>query len=31
MLFLVGLELNPSRLWVLRRDVFGLAARRSWR
>ncbi|PSM32337.1 monovalent cation:proton antiporter-2 (CPA2) family protein [Haliangium sp. UPWRP_2] len=24
MLFLIGLELNPSRLWVLRRDVFGL-------
>src|SRR5262245_43310568 len=24
MLFLIGLELNPSRLWVLRRAVFGL-------
>ena len=24
MLFLIGLELNPSRLWVLRRSVFGL-------
>jgi monovalent cation:proton antiporter-2 (CPA2) family protein len=24
MLFLIGLELNPSRLWILRRSVFGL-------
>jgi len=24
LLFLVGLELNPSRLWQLRRDIFGL-------
>ena len=24
LLFLVGLELNPSRLWTLRRDIFGL-------
>src|SRR2546422_10418812 len=24
LLFLVGLELQPSRLWVLRRAVFGL-------
>ena len=24
LLFLVGLELNPSRLWRLRRDIFGL-------
>lgn len=24
LLFLVGLELSPSRLWVLRRDIFGL-------
>src|SRR6266481_7898026 len=24
LLFLVGLELQPSRLWVLRRPVFGL-------
>ena len=26
MLFIVGLELQPSRLWVLRRQVFGLGA-----
>ena len=24
LLFLIGLELEPSRLWVLRRSVFGL-------
>lgn len=24
LLFLVGLELNPARLWKLRRDIFGL-------
>lgn len=24
LLFLVGLELSPSRLWALRRDIFGL-------
>ena len=24
LLFVVGLELNPSRLWALRRDIFGL-------
>ena len=24
LLFIVGLELNPSRLWRLRRDIFGL-------
>jgi len=24
LLFLVGLELNPSRLWKMRRDIFGL-------
>ena len=24
LLFLVGLELHPSRLWRLRRDIFGL-------
>src|SRR5262249_37394625 len=24
MLFLIGRELNPSRLWILRRSVFGL-------
>jgi len=30
LLFLIGLELQPSRLWVLRRPVFGLAGRR-WR
>jgi Kef-type K+ transport system membrane component KefB len=24
LLFLVGLELNPSRLWRLRKDIFGL-------
>ncbi|MBU3076373.1 cation:proton antiporter domain-containing protein [Sphingomonas quercus] len=24
LLFLVGLELNPARLWQLRRDIFGL-------
>ncbi len=26
LLFLIGLELQPSRLWVLRRQVFGLGA-----
>ena len=24
LLFLVGLELNPGRLWRLRKDIFGL-------
>ncbi|MEO7602752.1 MAG: cation:proton antiporter, partial [Sphingomicrobium sp.] len=24
LLFIVGLELNPSRLWRLRKDIFGL-------
>ena len=24
LLFLVGLELSPSRLWMMRRDIFGL-------
>lgn len=24
LLFLIGLELNPSRLWAMRRDIFGL-------
>ncbi|WP_309083867.1 monovalent cation:proton antiporter-2 (CPA2) family protein [Chelativorans sp.] len=24
LLFLIGLELNPSRLWTMRRDIFGL-------
>ncbi|MEL7274792.1 MAG: monovalent cation:proton antiporter-2 (CPA2) family protein, partial [Pseudomonadota bacterium] len=26
LLFLVGLELNPSRLWDMRREIFGLGA-----
>ncbi len=26
LLFLVGLELNPSRLWRMRREIFGLGA-----
>ena len=26
LLFLVGLELNPTRLWRLKRDIFGLGA-----
>src|SRR5579885_313545 len=26
LLFLLGLELKPSRLWSLRRDIFGLGA-----
>ncbi|MCC6208235.1 MAG: cation:proton antiporter [Gammaproteobacteria bacterium] len=26
LLFLIGLELQPSRLWVLRRSIFGLGA-----
>lgn len=26
LLFLIGLELNPSRLWAMRRDIFGLGA-----
>lgn len=24
LLFIIGLELNPSRLWAMRRDIFGL-------
>ena len=41
LLFIIGLELKPSRLWSLRREIFGLglaqvvvtgvAARRRWR
>ncbi|MDQ3959461.1 MAG: cation:proton antiporter, partial [Pseudomonadota bacterium] len=26
LLFIIGLELQPSRLWVLRRSVFGLGS-----
>lgn len=26
LLFLIGLELNPKRLWSMRRDIFGLGA-----
>ncbi|MEL6968160.1 MAG: monovalent cation:proton antiporter-2 (CPA2) family protein [Pseudomonadota bacterium] len=26
LLFVVGLELNPSRLWTMRREIFGLGA-----
>lgn len=26
LLFLIGLELNPTRLWSMRRDIFGLGA-----
>jgi len=26
LLFIIGLELNPSRLWTMRRDIFGLGA-----
>jgi monovalent cation:proton antiporter-2 (CPA2) family protein len=26
LLFLIGLELNPQRLWSMRRDIFGLGA-----
>ena len=26
LLFLIGLELKPSRLWAMRRDIFGLGA-----
>ncbi|MBJ3775769.1 monovalent cation:proton antiporter-2 (CPA2) family protein [Acuticoccus mangrovi] len=26
LLFLIGLELNPHRLWLMRRDIFGLGA-----
>lgn len=26
LLFLIGLELNPTRLWAMRRDIFGLGA-----
>ena len=26
LLFLVGLELNPARLWALRRPIFGLGS-----
>jgi glutathione-regulated potassium-efflux system protein KefB len=28
LLFLVGLELSPSRLWRMRRDIFGLGLMR---
>jgi len=30
MLFLVGLELEPKRLWSLRRPILAGAARRCW-
>jgi len=30
LLFIIGLELQPTRLWVMRRVVFGLGPRR-WR
>lgn len=26
LLFIIGLELNPARLWTMRRDIFGLGA-----
>ena len=29
LLFLVGLELHPSRLWRLRKDIFGLGLARA--
>src|ERR1700738_3744764 len=28
LMFVIGLELQPSRLWVLRRSIFGLGAAR---
>ena len=28
LLFIIGLELQPTRLWVMRRNVFGLGRRR---
>ena len=30
LLFVIGLELKPSRLWVLRRPVFGLGSLQVW-
>ena len=31
LLFIIGIELKPSRLWVMRRSVFGLGApHRCW-
>ena len=30
LLFVIGLELQPSRLWVLRKPCSGWAARRCW-
>lgn len=29
LLFIIGLEMQPSRLWNLRREIFGLGRRRS--
>lgn len=26
-MFIIGLELNPSKLWALRRSIFGVGAR----
>jgi glutathione-regulated potassium-efflux system ancillary protein KefC len=31
LLFLIGLELEPDRLWALRRPIFGWASAGSWR
>ncbi len=28
LLFIIGLELKPSRLWQMRRDIFGLGTAR---
>jgi Kef-type K+ transport system membrane component KefB len=30
LMFVIGLELQPSRLWVLRKPIFGLGWRRWW-
>ena len=30
LLFIIGLEIKPSRLWSLRREIFGLGWRRWW-
>ena len=30
LLFLIGTEMRPARLWSMRREVFGLGAKKKW-
>jgi Kef-type K+ transport system membrane component KefB len=30
LMFVIGLELQPSRLWVLRKSIFGLGLGLRW-